>query len=158
MYLNAREKIADLYERHGIPMQEDKLEVTTAAVLSDARAERMTKIAAVEFTATEKYGNVSNVDGKLVAWSHDPAEKVPWSKASLTDTQTLDQRDPDRDYARFREETIKEEKSLAEFQKQQEEINRNPTGPVMTMGARTLQPAGGPSDDGGNDGGGGGDG
>lgn len=161
MYLSTREKVADLYERHSTPMPEDKLERATAAVLSDARAERMTHIAAVQLTATEKYGDVPDLNGKIIAWSHDPADKVPWSKASYTDTQTLDNRDPDRDYARFREATMQEQQSFAEFQKQQEAINQNPTGPTMTMGARTLSPAmadDGPSgsDGGGGDGGGGG--
>lgn len=72
--------------------------------------------------------------------------------------QAINQRDLDSDYVSFRENTIKEQQSLAGFQKQQEEINRNPTGPVMTMTTRTLQQAQGPSDDGGSDGGGGGDG
>ena len=138
MYLCARDKVADLYERHGIPIPEEKLERTTAAVLSDARANKMTQIEAIEFTATQKFGTVPDTQGKLVAWSHDPAEKVPWSKASLTDQQSIDVRDPDREYARFREETINEQLSLEEFQKKQEEINQNPPGPVMTMGARAL--------------------
>jgi hypothetical protein len=58
------------------------------------------------------------------------------------------------DYACFREDTIKEQQSLEEFQKQQEVINQNPTGPVMTMGARSLAMADGPGDSG-SDGGGG---
>lgn len=155
LYLSARDKVADLYERHGIPMPEDALERTTAAVMSDARANKMTQIEAIEFTATQKFGNVPDPDGKLVAWSHDPAEKVPWSKASLTDPASIDARDPDRDYARFREETIKEQQSLEAFQKTQEAINQNPTGPTMTMGARSLAMADASSD---GDGGGGGDG
>ena len=160
MYLNAREKIADLYERNGIPMHEGKLELTTAAVLLDARANRMTHIEEVQFTISRPTREGMSVAGNLMVWQEDSREQSqrPWMKFTTTDMQTIDQRDPDRDYARFREETIKERQSLAEFQKQQEEINRNPTGPVMTMSARTLQQAQGPSDDGGSDGGGGGDG
>ena len=89
LYLSARDKVADLYERHGIPMPQDAIERTTAAVMSDARANKMTQIEAIEFTATQKFGNVPDPDGKLVAWSHDPKENVPWSKASLTDPASI---------------------------------------------------------------------
>ena len=69
--------------------------------------------------------------------------------------QTIDQRDPDRDYARFREETVREQQSVEALQKQQKEINLNPTGPAMTMDARSLAIADSSSSgDGGGDGGG----
>jgi hypothetical protein len=157
MYLSAREKVAALYEEHGIPMSEDKLERTTAAVLSDAREQRMTKIEEIEFTVTKQHGIVPDPNGHLVVWSHAREDRVrePWYKSSMTDTQTIDQRDPDRDYTRFREETIKEEKSLAEFYKQQEEINKNQDGPVMRIGPRSLSSDTNSSD--GGDGGGGGE-
>ncbi len=161
IYLNAKEKVADLYERHGIPMQEDQLERTTAALLSDARANKMTRIEEVQFTVSrQKPNGEMTVAGNLIAWEGDPKQQsqMPWMKFSATDMHAIDQRDPDRDYARFRTETIKEQQSLEEFQKQQEAINQNPTGPVMTMGARSLAMADAPSDGdgGGGDGGGGG--
>lgn len=157
IYLNAKEKVADLYERHGIPMQEDQLERTTAALLSDARANKMTRIEEVQFTVSrQKPNGEMTVAGNLIAWEGDPKQQsqMPWMKFSATDMHAIDQRDPDRDYARFRMETIKEQQSLEEFHKQQEAINQNPTGPVMTMGARSLAMADGPGDSG-SDGGGG---
>jgi Uncharacterized alpha/beta hydrolase domain (DUF2235) len=157
MYIEAREKIAGLYERHGIPMPDDQLERTTAAVLSDARANRMTHIETVQFTVARQLPNGDmTVAGNLIAWEGDPKQQsqMPWMKFSGTDIQTIDQRDPDRDYARFREETIKEEQALAQWKKEQEDINMNPTGPVMTMGPRSLAMADAPSDGGGDGGGG----
>ena len=157
IYLNAKEKVADLYGRHGIPLQEDQLERTTAALLSDARANKMTSIEEVQFTVSrQKPNGEMTVAGNLIAWEGDPKQQsqMPWMKFSATDMQAIGQRDPDRDYARFRTETIKEQQSLEEFQKQQEAINQNPTGPVMTMGARSLAMADGPGDSG-SDGGGG---
>lgn len=141
MYQNAREKVADLYERHGIPTQEDQLERTTAALLSDARANKMTRIEEVQFTVSrQKPDGEITVAGNLLAWEGDPKQQsqMPWMKFSATDVQTIDQRDPDRDYARFREETIKEQKSLEAFQEQQQEINKNKDGPVMRIGPRSL--------------------
>jgi hypothetical protein len=159
MYVEAREKIAGLYERHGIPMPDDQLERTTAAVLSDARANRMTHIETVQFTVARQLPNGDmTVAGNLIAWEGDPKQQSqkPWMKFSGTDMQAIDQRHPDRDYARFREETIKEEQALAQWKKDQEDINMNPTGPVMTMGARTLAMADASSDGGGGGDGGGG--
>lgn len=141
MYQNAREKVADLYERHGIPMQEDQLERTTAAVLSDARENKMTHVEEVQFTVSrQKPNGEMTVAGNLLVWEGDPKQQsqMPWMKFSATDMQAVDQRDPDRDYARFREETIKEQKSLEAFQKQQEEINKNQDGPLMRIGPRSL--------------------
>ena len=157
MYQNAKEKVADLYERHGIPMPEDQLERTTAAVLSDARANKMTHVEEVQFTISrQKPNGEMTVAGNLMVWEGDPKQQsqMPWMKFSATDMQAIDQRDPDRDYSRFREETIKEQLALQEFQKKQEEINQNPPGPVMTMGARSLAMA----DDSSSGDGGGGDG
>lgn len=69
------------------------------------------------------------------------ATPPPAMEETLRNTQTLDQ---------------KRAQEMEQFVAKQEEINLNPNGPVMTLGARTRQPV--MSDGGNGDGGGGGDG
>ncbi len=98
----------------------------------------------VKFKDVEIERDVAFVYGKTVGF-HSEVSLItpsPTLDQTLRQTQALDQQ-------RLQE--------MVQFQKQQEEINLNPTGPVMALGARTQQPqmAGGPGGDGGGGNGGG---
>ncbi|GLQ47048.1 hypothetical protein GCM10007862_20990 [Dyella lipolytica] len=94
-YQSIRGQTRELFARHGVPLDGDRLERTTAAIMRDVKAHRMTRVATMEFSADRLTGQ-PDLRGNVIAYSDEPQKLI--RSRSVTSIVQAQQTPPEQSY------------------------------------------------------------